>query len=155
MSKPAARSPVVLVVDDEPTVRYFLADALARQGYAAVAAGSADEAIRLIRARAADIELALIELRLPGGDGLTLGRTLRCFRPGLPCGYITWGRDVAAEPLLYKPFVYRDLLAFVRRLLSDKALPAEFECDELERRRRAADPGSLGEGGRFDVGGER
>jgi hypothetical protein len=79
---------------------------------------SGREALRLALAHEADIRLAIIELCLPDWGGEGLGGALREARPGLRCGYITWGVGASAGPLLRKPFTHSGLVAFVGRLLA-------------------------------------
>jgi two-component system nitrogen regulation response regulator GlnG len=65
----------VLIVDDEPSVRFVLAKTCERAGVAWLEAGSAEEAREKLRANAAGPEavgLVLLDVRLPGDDGLTL-----------------------------------------------------------------------------------
>jgi CheY-like chemotaxis protein len=73
MTAPSATR--VLVVDDHATNRKLVADLLAFEGYEVLQAGDADEAERLIRAQPP--ALILMDIALPGRDGLTLTRALK------------------------------------------------------------------------------
>src|SRR5678815_5755826 len=68
----------VLIVDDEPLIRWSLAERLRGDGYDIVEAGTATHAIEL-----ADqgFDLVLLDYRLPDGDGLTVLRQLRDLDP--------------------------------------------------------------------------
>jgi two-component system phosphate regulon response regulator OmpR len=61
-----------LVVDDEPDVRDVLEEYFAVHGYAAIGAASADAARSLAAQHA--IDLALVDIHMPGEDGLSLAR---------------------------------------------------------------------------------
>ncbi len=65
----------ILVVDDEPAIRQLLSDWLQRQGYRCVTASEAGEALEVVSREHADV--VLVDLALPGDDGLTLARRLR------------------------------------------------------------------------------
>jgi DNA-binding NtrC family response regulator len=65
----------VLIVEDEPRLRSALIRACAQMGYDALAAGSAEEATRIIKQEAFGI--VLLDLNLPGADGLALLEQLR------------------------------------------------------------------------------
>ena len=74
--------PVILVVDDEESMRYFLDKALRREGYDVVAARDGPEAIEAAQRRAPDLVLA--DVRMPGMDGVALLRALRALHPRVP-----------------------------------------------------------------------
>ena len=67
--------PHLLVVDDEQSIRDPLADYLERNGFRASRAASAEEARRLLAAYA--IDLVVLDVLMPGEDGLSLARPLR------------------------------------------------------------------------------
>src|SRR5690349_16439453 len=72
---PTSQEATILIVDDEPDVREVLEEYFASQGYAALAAESANAA-RAIAAKQA-VDLALVDIHMPGEDGLSLARHLR------------------------------------------------------------------------------
>jgi len=113
----------ILVVDDDIGLRELLQQYLSEQGYsvAAVADGSAME--RYLAEHAAD--LVILDLMLPGEDGLTLARKLR-MRGGQPIIMLSArgedidriiGLEVGADDYLAKPFNPRELLARIRSVL--------------------------------------
>ena len=65
----------ILIVDDEPDVREVLEEYFVTHGYAAMCAESADAAKAI--AAAHPIDLALVDINMPGEDGLSLARHLR------------------------------------------------------------------------------
>jgi DNA-binding NtrC family response regulator len=78
---------VILVVDDEESMRHYLAKTLAREGYEVVAARDGPEALAAAQRRAPD--LALLDVRMPGMDGVALMRSLRASFPDLPVVLMT------------------------------------------------------------------
>jgi CheY-like chemotaxis protein len=75
--KPAKTRPVVLVVEDDPLLRFNTADIVERAGYAAIEVANADEAIRVLEQRI-DIRLIFTDVNMPGSmDGLKLAAMVR------------------------------------------------------------------------------
>jgi len=73
----AVGRPVVLIVEDESLLRISAAEMIADAGYDVVEAGSADEAIAILEARA-DIHIVFTDIQMPGSmDGLKLARFVR------------------------------------------------------------------------------
>lgn len=121
----------LLLVDDEAALREPLADYLVRQGFAVVQAGSAAEA----RARLAEsgsgssadagFDLVLLDIMMPGEDGLSLCRHLIETR-ALPVIFLTArgeatdrivGLEIGADDYVVKPFDPRELVARIRSVL--------------------------------------
>ena len=76
------RRPLLLVVDDEESMRWFLEKTLRREGYDVVSARDGPEAIAL--AQSQPIDLVLADVRMPGMDGVALLRALRPTHPNVP-----------------------------------------------------------------------
>ena len=112
--------PVVLIVDDEPDVRGILERSLAEDGYELLLAASADEAMAFLEPAPRRLNLAVIDVSLPGADGPALAGRLRRSTPGLPVLFISgYGeRAEVREPLLAKPFNPDDLARCVRQMLA-------------------------------------
>jgi two-component system OmpR family response regulator len=142
----------LLLVDDEAKLREPLADYLVRQGFAVVQAGTAAEARARLNQAAAD--LVLLDIMMPGEDGLSLCRHLAETR-AIPVIFLTAraeatdrivGLEIGADDYVVKPFDPRELVARIRSVLrraSRGAAPAaedhllEFEgwrLDPLKRR---------------------
>jgi len=122
----------ILVVDDEQHIRTLLEAVLASSGYRVVLAAGGEEAL----ARTGEVhpDLALVDLRLPGMDGLTLLEHLLRLSPGLPVLILTAHGSIAhavaamqkgACDFLAKPFDSTDLLARIARALEVQRLKRE------------------------------
>ncbi len=69
----------LLIVDDEPLVVEELQEALEFEGYSVATAGTVDEALKVCDA--AEFDLVITDLKMPGANGLELIRALRARRP--------------------------------------------------------------------------
>jgi two-component system OmpR family response regulator len=128
----------LLLVDDEPALREPLADYLVRQGFAVIQAGNAAEARTRLDAEAAD--LVLLDIMMPGEDGLSLCRHLIETR-SVPVIFLTArgeatdrivGLEIGADDYVVKPFDPRELVARIRSVLRRAARgPAPAGDDQL------------------------
>ena len=118
--------PRVLVVDDDPSIAAALRRALLYEGYAVTVA--ADGVSALQRAQADSPDLVILDIMLPGIDGIEVCRRLRA-EDDVPVLMLTardatedrvLGLDIGADDYLVKPFAYEELLARVRALLRRK-----------------------------------
>jgi DNA-binding response OmpR family regulator len=116
-------STTVLVVDDEPIVREVVVSYLRREGYRTLEAGDGDSARRLLEEEPPN--LVVLDLMLPGTDGLELCRWIRA-RSELPVIMLTArgdeadrivGLELGADDYVTKPFSPRELAARVRTVL--------------------------------------
>lgn len=117
-------APAVLVVDDEPELRTLLSEYFGRHGMAVRCAEDAAEARALIAA--ARPALAILDVNMPGENGLSLARWLREAHPGVGIVILTTagesvdrivGLELGADDYVPKPFELRELLARVRAVL--------------------------------------
>jgi two-component system, OmpR family, KDP operon response regulator KdpE len=111
----------VLVVDDEPAVLRALGVALEAHGHEVIAATTGEQAVARAADRAPD--LILLDLDLPGIDGLEVIRRVRAFLHATPIIVLSaWGEDetkvqaldLGADDYVAKPFALPELLARVR-----------------------------------------
>jgi CheY-like chemotaxis protein len=118
--KPCGRG-VALLVDDEELVRMSTADMLNDFGFEVVEAGSAEEAVSLLRAGNAP-DLLVTDHLMPGMSGADLAREARSLCPGLPVLVVSGYAEVEGIapdlPRLTKPFRNADLAASLTELLS-------------------------------------
>src|SRR5438132_137940 len=111
-----AEQPHVLVVDDDAKIAAALRRALIYEGYQVEVAP--DGQIALTRARERMPDLAILDIMMPGIDGLEVTRRLRA-KDGTADR--VKGLDSGADDYLVKPFAYEELLARVRALLRRRA----------------------------------
>ena len=121
----------VLVVDDEPIVREVVVRYLEHEGYRTLEAGDGEHAKILLEAERPD--LVVLDVMLPGVDGLDLCRWIRA-RSELPVILLTArgeeadriiGLELGADDYVTKPFSPRELAARVRTVLRRSAPPPE------------------------------
>jgi len=114
----------VLAVEDDPSARQLITDYLGYNEIRVTAVESGKQ-VREVMARE-EIDLLVLDLRLPDEDGMEIARRLRADVPSLPIIMLTARRDEAdrvmglelgADDYLTKPFSPRELLARIRALL--------------------------------------
>ena len=148
----------VLVVEDNPRIAGFLQQALEEEGYAVTVASDGNHAFE--RAAGEEFDAAVVDVMLPGRDGITLVRDLRDSTISFPVLLLTArdqtedkiaGLDAGADDYLTKPFDVLELTARLRALLrrtgsSSAALlvAGEIALDPATREvRRRGEPVSL------------
>jgi two-component system OmpR family response regulator len=123
-------SPHILIVDDDREIRMLLSKFLTRSGYRVSEAANAAAAAQALAA--AKIDLVILDIMLPGEDGLSICRRLRVAGP-MPIIMLTAmgtetdrvvGLEMGADDYLAKPFGTRELLARIRAVLRRSAMPA-------------------------------
>jgi CheY-like chemotaxis protein len=117
----------ILVVEDEPGVRSFVATQLASLGYEPVTAADGNEALNRLQADPA-IDLLFTDLVMPNGmSGVTLAKRVAALRPDLPVLYTSGYADdvlgghqaVGSEvPVLCKPYRRNELALAIQAVLS-------------------------------------
>lgn len=137
----------VLVVDDDPDVRAFLQDYLSEHDYQVTALDSGAALRSHLAGAAADV--VLLDVGLPGEDGLSLARFVRehcdvgvimISGAGEPLDRIV-GLEVGADDYLAKPFEPRELLARIRSVLRRyRREPAAAAAVAVPDRRLAVGP---------------
>jgi DNA-binding response OmpR family regulator len=136
--------PTILIVDDEAEMREVLDEYFVAQGYATLSAENAVAARSLVARH--PIDLALLDVNLPGEDGLSLARHLRERYARIAIVMLTCasavvdrvvGLEVGADDYVPKPFDPRELLARVksvlRRTSSDRRADAGAEQVRIGR----------------------
>jgi CheY-like chemotaxis protein len=117
----------ILVVDDEPDMRLLLRMTLERSGFAVEEAETGEEALKI--AGDADIDLVLLDMNLPGLDGLETAAAMRHVgRSGVPVILLTAASDATlperaqaegCRDVISKYFSSADLLDTIRSVLEE------------------------------------
>jgi DNA-binding response OmpR family regulator len=114
----------VLVVEDEPAIAALVRIYLEREGFAVVTVTSGEEA--LDAAASSPPEAVILDIGLPGMDGLEVCRRLRAAPPGPPVLFVTArddevdrivGLEIGGDDYITKPFSPRELVARVKAVL--------------------------------------
>jgi two-component system OmpR family response regulator len=113
----------VLVVEDDPTIAEFVVKGLGQEGFAVERADTGIDGLRLAREGAYDV--AIVDVMLPGLDGLSLVAALRRAGVNTPVLFLSARRSVddrvqglqaGGDDYLTKPFAFAELLARVHAL---------------------------------------
>src|SRR5436190_1926529 len=129
----------ILIVDDDAEIRRLLCDYLERQGLRATSA--ADGPGMWAALETSRIDLIVLDVMLPGDDGLTLCRNLRA-KSEIPVIMLTArgdeteriiGLEMGADDYLPKPFNARELLARIKGVLRrTRSLPPGPEAERVK-----------------------
>ncbi|HET7793212.1 MAG TPA: response regulator [Rhizobacter sp.] len=139
----ASTGTTVLVVDDEPELRSLLSEYFGRHGFAVRVAADAQAARDALAESLPD--LAILDVNMPGENGLSLARWLRDAHPRVGLVMLTTagesvdrvvGLELGADDYIPKPFEMRELLARVRAVLrrlklSQPAVP-QLEANRVQ-----------------------
>ena len=124
-------APTLLVVDDETELLSLLSEYFGRQGYRVLQASSAEQARALLAGQPPQV--AILDVHMPGEDGLSLARWLRVQQPQLGILMLSTaaetvdrivGLEIGADDYVAKPFELRELHARVKGLLRRAQPPA-------------------------------
>ncbi len=143
----------ILVVDDDARIRTVVRRGLAYEGFRVVEAGSGEEGLAKAREHLPD--LVVLDVMMPGIDGLEVTRRLRSSGDEIAILMLTArdevrdrveGLEIGADDYLVKPFSFEELLARVHALLRRRVSPsgevlrfADLELDVDARQARRAD----------------
>ena len=129
----------ILIVDDDRDIRDLLSEYLQKQGYR-VSSAADGRAMRVVLTRMKP-DLIVLDLMLPGEDGLTLCREVRS-QSDTPIIMLTArgeevdrivGLEMGADDYLSKPFSPRELVARIKSILRrSRALPANLKPDQVK-----------------------
>lgn len=130
----------LLIVDDDRDIRELLSEILTRYGYRVSTAHDAPEMARVLSAT--HIDLVVLDVMLPGQDGLSICRELRA-SSNLPVIMLTAmgettdriiGLEVGADDYLPKPFEARELVARIKavlRRMNSSVNPETFQLSDI------------------------
>jgi two-component system OmpR family response regulator len=122
-AKPPSAKPRILCVEDDAEIARMLTEVLEESGFAPVFVGSAPEMDALLKRE--DVDLVVLDVMLPGEDGLSICRRLRT-SSSIPIIMVTargedvdriLGLELGADDYVTKPFNSRELVARIRALL--------------------------------------
>ena len=118
----------ILVIDDEASMRRFVAMALEKQGHAVAEAADGTEALRILSGQA--IDLVITDLLMPETDGIETIMELRRLYPAIKiiavsgggeyqsgAGFLRAAESLGADLTLTKPFEFKQLIPAVEGLL--------------------------------------
>jgi two-component system OmpR family response regulator len=154
----------ILVVDDDPQIRALLSEYLTEHGLRVSTASNGHDLRRILVDEA--IDLVVLDLRLPGEDGMAIARSLRgeCTVPIVMLTGVrdeadrVMGLELGADDYMVKPFSPRELLARIRTVLRRTSGPGaeptrrrevrayrfgDFEFNMRTRRLRRADGATI------------
>ena len=135
----AVSKPQILIIEDEEDIRELVRYNLERENFAVTEAGSGEAGLKAVAKKKPD--LILLDLMLPGKDGLQVCRELKqssdipvvmMTAKGEESDIIT-GLELGAEDYVVKPFSPKVLVARVKAVLRRKAAPAVPDAEDVLR----------------------
>ncbi len=129
----------VMVVDDEESIVRLVSFNLQKEGYAVVEAHDGNEALALVESTNPD--LVLLDLMLPGTNGLDVFKTMRLRGRDTPVIFLTardsevdrvLGLELGADDYVVKPFSPRELVARVKAVLRRSAAPRQEDSTSYD-----------------------
>src|ERR1051325_3508322 len=116
----AAPPPRVLVVDDEPLIRWSISETLGDNGYEVVDSGDAESACNAVRRASPPFDVILLDLRLPDSEDLSLLRAIRQITP-------------TTRVILMTAFGTQDVIDGALDLGAYRVMDKQFEIQEMGR----------------------
>ncbi len=114
------------MVDDDDLIRHLAQKTLTRAGYQVLVARDGEDALEVFMAHAAEVKLLILDVVMPRMDGRMLYENICELRPGVPALFLSgFQSNVLQSEYMFpaggeffeKPFLARDLLCRVRKLL--------------------------------------
>lgn len=136
LTRPGGKQLRAIVVDDESSLRTALFRVLERQGFQVVTSNSKREAEGLVAGVSSEnaFDLALVDVRLPDGDGLELMSKIRQMHPGCEVVVLTGhgsiemavkATQLGAFHFITKPFNMEEMVSIIEKAIAHKTLQAE------------------------------
>ncbi len=115
----------ILIVEDEPAVRDFVAHALGKDGYKVIKAGAYKDVVEILESMGEPPDLLLTDVIMPGVNGIEMYRRLKEDYPSLKVLYMSGNAPETVhleeeENFLQKPFSVKDLRERIRAVLDEK-----------------------------------
>ena len=119
------QAPTILIVEDEVLIRACLADFLQDKGFKVLEAGSADDAVEIIKTADASIDLIFSDVMMPGKlNGFGLAQWVRAVHPDLPIILTSGHAKSVADAVkrcgtvaMPKPYDLDDVVGQIRKLV--------------------------------------
>jgi len=127
----AALCPAILLVEDDPTLRTTTTYNLIRAGYRVTSVADGEAAMAVVREQLDSIDLVVLDLMLPGMNGLAVLRQIRT-RSDVPVLIVSArseeqdkidGLEMGADDYIVKPFALREFVARVRATMRRRSIP--------------------------------
>jgi two-component system nitrogen regulation response regulator GlnG len=124
----------ILIVDDESSIRKVLARLMTKEGYLVVECADGPSALKSICMEPP--EMVLLDLRMPGMDGMEVLRKIKVLDPDLPVVIITGNANLhgaveamrqGAHDYLAKPFEHPEVIRIVRRAVAERCLKRRLQ----------------------------
>lgn len=128
----SAHCPAILLIEDDPTLRSTTTYNLLRAGYRVTSVADGEAAMVVVRDQLDDIDLVVLDLMLPGMNGLAVLRQIRT-RSDVPVLIVSArseeqdkidGLELGADDYIVKPFALREFIARVRATMRRRAIPS-------------------------------
>ena len=141
---PSIDIPRILIVDDEESIRFLLREVMRREGYDVETVDNGESAVQLVREN--NFDLVILDIRMPGMDGIQALKEMRQVRPNLVVLMITahGTNELAVEAMrigaydyFNKPFELDEMRIVVRRALEKHTFLNQLANLESQVRRRA------------------
>ncbi len=122
-------SGVVLIVDDDPHVQRVMARIVKTLGFSVVSAFGGEDALAQLTAAGAHFDLVLMDLTMPGMDGVEVATAIRAIRADLPIVLVTGFGEIPAEAgsvfvaMISKPFDVQGIRQVIQRVMTTVASP--------------------------------
>jgi two-component system cell cycle sensor histidine kinase/response regulator CckA len=126
----------ILVVDDEPTVLNLCRRILQLGGYSVVSANNGNDALRVLQSNPNPIDLALLDVMMPGMNGIELATRIQGSKPEIPVVLMSGfgpqeiarvAGDIKSYRIIWKPFKTESLLRMIENAMGGTSAPAESE----------------------------
>jgi two-component system, cell cycle sensor histidine kinase and response regulator CckA len=121
---PAGNGELILLVEDEPTLRQVAAQTLTQHGYKVLSAKDGSEGILRFTEKMREIQLVVTDVMMPGVDGASLAKSIRLLSPDIKIVATTGSSEhheiPDAQVLLRKPYATDDLLKTVRDAIRER-----------------------------------
>ncbi len=150
MTTPAENLGTVLIVDDDPAVLVLIQNILMGAGYRVLPAAERTDVTRLVGQKHVHIDVALLDVRLPGVNGTELADEILTARPNIR---ILWMSGFVDEEFIriklldgYAGFLPKPLRRAGLLMAIEQAMTAEPSKSENSRRRKSLAAGATGQG---------